>query len=55
VGFVVSALVTGVSILIKSDRRPHYLVHMHDPVLAHNLREYSKQIWEELDKKRIKS
>jgi sugar-specific transcriptional regulator TrmB len=35
-------------LLMKSDRRPHYLVHMHDPVLAHNLREYFKQTWKQL-------
>jgi len=29
-------------VMMKSDRRPHYLVHMHDPVLECNLLEYFK-------------
>lgn len=48
--FTASVWATGdYLVLMKSDRHPHYLVHMHDPVLAHNLREYFKQTWKGLE------
>lgn len=36
--------------MIVTDRRPHYLVEIHDAVLAHNLREVFKGIWNSMDK-----
>lgn len=32
-------------ILIMTDKRPHYLVQIHDATLAHNMREMFKSIW----------
>lgn len=33
-------------ILIMTQQHPHYLVQIHDPSLAHNMREMFKDIWE---------
>ncbi len=35
-------------IMIITSQRPHYLVEIHDAVLAHNMRELFKGIWEEI-------
>jgi hypothetical protein len=36
-------------IMAVTSQRPHYLVEIYDTVLAHNMRELFKRIWEELD------
>ncbi|OGE77900.1 MAG: hypothetical protein A2751_02545 [Candidatus Doudnabacteria bacterium RIFCSPHIGHO2_01_FULL_46_14] len=38
-------------VMIVADARPHYLVEIHDQVLAHNLREVFKGIWNTMDLK----
>lgn len=35
--------------MIITSQRPHYLVEIHDTVLAHNMRELFKGIWGEID------
>lgn len=35
-------------VMIVTATRPHYLVEIHDTVLAHNMREVFKGIWEEI-------
>jgi hypothetical protein len=37
-------------VMIRCDQRPHYLVEIHDAVLAHNMREIFKGIWKSLNK-----
>lgn len=32
-------------VMIETKERPHYLVEIHDAVLAHNMREYFKNTW----------
>lgn len=33
-------------VMIRCDQRPHYLVEIHDAVLAHNMRQVFKGIWQ---------
>lgn len=37
--------------MIVTNQKPHYLVEIHDAVLAHNLREVFKGIWNTMEKK----
>lgn len=36
------------AVMIVTNQRPHYLVEIHDEVLAHNLREVFKGIWQKV-------
>ncbi|MDO8650440.1 MAG: helix-turn-helix domain-containing protein [Candidatus Berkelbacteria bacterium] len=38
-------------IMVVTNRSPHYLVEIHDAVIAHNLREFCKGVWTELTKR----
>jgi hypothetical protein len=35
--------------MVVTNKRPHYLVEIHDQVLARNQREVYKRIWQTLD------
>ena len=38
-------------IMIYTNERPFYLIEIHNPVLAHNMREVFKGIWKDLERK----
>jgi len=38
-------------VMIVTNQKPHYLVEIHDAVLAHNMREVFKGIWNTMEKK----
>lgn len=49
--FTASTWVSGDYIIMAmTDQKPHYLVQIHDEVLAHNMREMFKGLWESQDK-----
>ena len=38
-------------IMVVTNRSPHYLIEIHDPLMAHNLREFCKGVWNTLTTK----
>ena len=38
--------------IIMTERRPHYLIEIHDQTIAHNMREVFKGLWEEVIEKK---